>query len=105
MPQLDLCHIFRLDLVNTEFHHQVGYHVRFFLRFPDDADGVVDIQQDLLQAFQQMQLFGFFLQVKMHPAFHAFRPERHPFRQDLPDAHDFRGAGDENVEVTGEVVL
>ena len=54
VPQLDLRHIFRLDLVDAEADHQIGDDLGFLLRLPDNADGLVNIQQDALQALQQV---------------------------------------------------
>ena len=58
LRRLDLRNILRLHLVDAEADHQVGHHRRASrFRLADDADGLVDVEQDPLQAFQQMQLF------------------------------------------------
>ena len=40
----DVRHVFRLNLVNAEADNQVGHHLGLLLRFPDDADGLVNVQ-------------------------------------------------------------
>ena len=49
VAQLDLRHVIRLNLVNAEADHQVGYDLAFQLRLPDDGNGFVDVQQNPLQ--------------------------------------------------------
>ena len=50
VAQLDLRHILCLHLVDAKADHQVGDDLGVRLRFPDNADGLVDIQQDALEA-------------------------------------------------------
>ena len=105
VPQLDLRHIFRLDLVDAEADHQIGDDLGFLLRLPDNADGLVNIQQDALQALQQVQLFLLLAQHEEDPPLHAVGAPRRPFLQDLPDTQHLGAAGDQHVEVAGKGVL
>ena len=105
IPQLDLRHIFRLDLVDAEADHQVGDNLGLLLGLPDDADGLVDVQQDALQAQQQVQLVLFAVQYEIHPPPHALRAPGRPLVQNLPHAHDPGHPGDENVEIAADRVL
>ena len=50
VPQPDVGHILRLNLVDAEADHQVGDDLRVLLGVPDDLDGPVDVQQDSPQA-------------------------------------------------------
>ena len=50
VAQLDFSHEFCLDLIDTEANHQVGDDLCFLLGLADDGDGLVDIQQDALEA-------------------------------------------------------
>ena len=105
VPQLDLRHIFRLDLVDAEADHQIGDDLGFLLRLPDNADGLVNVQQDALQALQQVQLFLLLAQHEEDPPLHAVGTPRCPFLQNLPDTQHLGAAGDEHVEVAGKGVL
>ena len=60
VAQLDLRHKLRLHLVDAEADHQVRHDLRLGLRLADDADGLVDVQQNLAQALQQVELFALF---------------------------------------------
>ena len=46
----DLRYVLRLDLVDAEADHQVGDDLGLLLRLPDDPDGLVDVQQNALEA-------------------------------------------------------
>ena len=105
VPQLDLRHIFRLDLVDAEADHQIGDDLGFLLRLPDNADGLVNIQQDALEALQQVQLFLLLAQHEEDPPLHAVGTPRRPFLQNLPDTQHLGAAGDQHVEVAGKGVL
>ena len=50
VAELDLRHILRLDLVDAEADHQVGDDLGLLLCLPDDLDGLIDVQQDPLEA-------------------------------------------------------
>ena len=63
VAQLDLRHVIRLNLVDAEADHQVGHDLVFQLRLPDDGDGLVDVQQDSFQTFQQVQPVFLLLQI------------------------------------------
>ena len=79
VPQLDLRHIFRLNLVDAEANHQVGDHLSLLLRLTDDGDGLVNIQQDALQALQQVQLFLLLAQHEEDPPLHTVGAPCRPF--------------------------
>ena len=105
VPQLDLRHIFRLDLVDAEADHQVGDDLGLLLRLPDDGDGLVDIQQDALQTQQQMQLLLLAGEDEVYPPPHALRAPCDPLLQQGLDSQHTGHPGDEDVEVTAEGVL
>ena len=50
VPQPDIGHVLRLDLVDAEADHQVGDDLGVLLGVPDDLDGPVDVQQNPPQA-------------------------------------------------------
>ena len=79
MAQLDLRHILRLHLVDTKCNHQVGDNILLRFGLPDDFDCFVDVQQNLLQAFQQMLFFLLFSQVEVDSALDAQLTEGNPF--------------------------
>jgi len=105
VPQLDLCHVLRLHLVDAEPDHQVGDNVGLLLRLPDDPDGLVDVQQDALQTLQKVQLLLLLVQHEVHPPLHAVGAPRRPLLQHLAHAHDTGHPGDEDVEVAAHRVL
>ena len=105
VTELYFRHILRLDLVDAETDHQVRHHLSLFLRLPDDADSLVDIQQDALQPLQKVELLPAFGQVKVHPAADALRAEGAPLLDQLVYSHHPGSALDEDVEVAGEGVL
>ena len=105
VAQLDFRHELRLDLVDAEAHHQVRHHLALQLRIADDGDGLVDVQQDLLQTSQQVQLVLLFRQIKPDPAAHAVHAPGAPLLQNLAHAHDPGVAAHQNVEVAGKGVL
>ena len=105
VAQLDLRHVLRLDLVDAEADHQVGHHLGVLLRLPDDLDGLVDVQQDALEALEEVELVLLFLAGEVGAAADAVHPPGSPLIQNLPHAHDPGHPGDEDVEVAGEGVL
>ena len=105
MPQLDFRHIFRLDLIDAEAHHQVGHHFLLVLGFPDDVDGLVDVQQDFPKALEQMQLVLRFFQVEFYPPGHAVLAEIDPLQQNPLGPQHLGHAVNEDVEVAGIGVL
>ena len=52
VPKPNIRHISRLGLIDPKADHQVGNHLRVLLSVPDNLDGPVDVQQDLLQPLQ-----------------------------------------------------
>ena len=105
VAQLDFGHVFGLDFIDAEADHQVGHHLGLLVGFPDDADSLVDVQQDFLQPPEQVELVLGFLQVEIHPPAHAFGAEGDPLLQDPAHAQHLGHAGDEQVEIAGEGVL
>ena len=105
VAQLDLRHILRLNLVDTEADHQVGDDLGLLLRLADDADGLVDIQQDPLEALQQMQLLFALAEDEIGAAADGLRTPSAPLLQHLAHTQHLGAAGDEHVEVAGEGVL
>ena len=49
-----------LGLVDVETLHKVGHDLGFELGAADDGDGLVDVEQDRLEAVQQVQALGLF---------------------------------------------
>ena len=105
MAQLDLRHILGLGLVDAEADHQVGHHLGLLLRLPDDADGLVDVQQNQLQALQEVELLPLLLQIVIGAAADALHPEGGPLLQKLPHPQHPGHAPNEHVEVAGKAVL
>ena len=54
MTQLDLRHILRLDLINAKADHQIRHNIHFFFCLSDNADCLVDVQQNALEALEQV---------------------------------------------------
>ena len=105
VSQLDLCNVVGLDLVDAEADHQVRDNLGLGFSAADDGDGLVDIEQDLAQAKQQVELFLLLLELVIGPAADALGPPGDPLLQDLADAHHAGHTGDQHVEVAGEAVL
>ncbi len=63
---------------------RLGDDIRFLFGFPDDADRLVDIEQDFLQARSKMQSVLFALQVKDDFAPDAGCAARTAIRPELP---------------------
>ena len=78
VAQLDLCHIVGLHLVDAKADHQVGHHLGLLLGGADDADCLVDIQQDGGKTLQQVQPLFLAVQVVVGAAAHALNAERRP---------------------------
>ena len=105
VPQFDLRHIFRLNLINAEADHQIWYNICFFDGFPHDANCLINVQQDFFQTKEQMQFFLFFLEVEHQTAADTFQTECGPFLQNFSHAHNAGCSADQNIEVAGVVVL
>ena len=104
VAQPDLGHIFGLHAVDAEAVHQVRHHVRLAFGVADDGDGLVDVEQYLPQALQQVQLLALALQVEEHAPADAFRAPGGPLAEYLAHAHHARVALDKYIEVAGEGV-
>ena len=105
VAQLDFGHVVGLDLVDAKADHQVGDDLLLLPGLPHDADGLVDVQQDLFEPQQQVQPGLFLLQIEIDPAADALPAKGRPLLQQLPHPHHPGRPGDEDVEVAGEVVL
>ena len=105
VAQLDLRHILRLHLVDAEGDHQVGNDLRFLLRLPDGADGLVDVQQDALETLQQVQLVLLLFEDKVDPALDALGAPCRPLLQNPVHPQHTGLAGDEDIEVAADRVL
>ena len=105
MTQLNFSDIFRLHLVYAEAVHQVRHNVGFFLGFADNLDGLVDVEQYLLQTFEQVQTLLLFVQRERRAALYAVHAEPDPLFQQPVHAEHLRGAVDQHVEIAGEAVL
>ena len=85
---------------------RLGTTSRLSLRLPDDGDGLVDVQQDPLQALEQVQPLLFLLHLESRAAAARTPCARRSTRSRISrTAHDPGHAGNQNVEVAGEAVL
>ena len=105
VPQADVGHILRLDLVNAEADHQIGDDLGLLLCLPDDLDGLVNVQQNFPQTQQQVELVLLLLLVIGGTPPDGLHPPLTPLVQDLPHSHDLGHTADEDVEVAGHTVL
>ena len=105
VAQLDFGHKLGLDLVNPEALHKVGYNVGFKLRAADNRDGLVDVEQDRLEAVEQMQAVGLLRKIEVHAATGRLDAPRDPLVQDLAHTHDAWIAVDKHIEVAREGIL
>ena len=94
-----------LHLVDAEADHEVRNDLGVELCFADDADCLVDIEQDLAQTFEKMQLVLFLLQLEIDPPADALAAPRRPLLENLAHTQHARHAADQNVEVAAERVL
>ena len=88
-----------LGLVDVETLHKVGHDLGFEFGAADDGDGLVDIEQNRLEAVQQVQALGLFAQVKVNAATRGLNTPFDPLVQNLAHAHNTGIAVDEHVEV------
>ena len=105
VAQLDLRHILRLNLVDAEADHQVGHYLRLLLGLADDLNGLVNVQQNALEALQKVQLLLLFVQHEVHPPPHAFRAPGQPLLQQRLHPQHPGHSGDEDVKVAAHRVL
>ena len=105
VAQLDLRNVFRLYLIDAEADHEVRNNLRVQFRFPDDADGLVDIEKNFAEALQKVQLVLLFVHLEIQPAANAFGAPCRPLGEDFAHAHYARHTGNENVEVAAERIL
>ena len=105
VAELELGNKLGLGLVDVETLHKVGHDLGFELGAADDGDGLVDVEQDCLEAVQQVQALGLFAQVKVNAATRGLNTPLDPLVQDLAHAHNARVTIDQHVEVARERIL
>ena len=105
VAELELGNKFGLGLVDVEAAHEVGYDFGLEFGATDDGDRLVDVEQDCLEAVQQVQALGLFAQVKVNAATGGFNTPLDPLVQNLAHAHNARVTIDEHVEVARERIL
>ncbi len=105
VAQPDIRHILGLHLVDAEADDEVGHHLGLLLRLPDDADGLVNVQQDAPQALEKVQLFLLALTDEIGAPAHPVHPPGGPLRQNLAHPHHPGHPGDEDIEIAGEGIL
>ena len=105
MSKLDLRYIFCLYLINSKGNHEVWNNLFFRFRFSNDADCLVDIKQNLLQALKQMELFLFLVEVKIDPSADTHPAKSNPFFQQFPHAQYLWRSANQDIEVTGKAVF
>ena len=79
MAQANLCDILRLLFVNAKAMHEVRHNIRVFLCIANDGNCLVDIQQNGLEAVQQVQLFLLLCQIIANGALFALCAPCCPF--------------------------
>ena len=105
VAELELGNKLGLGLVDVETLHKVGHDLGFELGAADDGDGLVDVEQNRLEAVQQVQALGLFAQVKVDAATRGLNTPLDPLVQDLAHAHNTGIAVDEHIEVARERIL
>ena len=105
VAELDFRHVLRLHLVDAKADHQIRDDLGLLLRLPDDADGLVNVQQDALEALEEVELFPPLPQDEEHPPPHGLRAPGGPLLQNPPDPQHLGHPADEDVEVAGKGVL
>ena len=105
IAQLDFGNVVCLHLVDIEAGHQGGNNLLLLLGLADDADRLVDVQQNLGERFQQMELVPLFAEIKGHFPPHASGTEGNPFPEDFRHTH-LPGRGiDKDIEIAFEGIL
>ena len=99
VAELKLGNKLGLGLVDVETLHKVGHDLGLKLGAANDGDGLVDVEQDRLEAVQQVQALGLFAQVKVNAATRGLNAPCDPLVQDLAHAHNAGVAVDQHVEV------
>ena len=94
-----------LGLVDVETLHKVGHDLGFEFGAADDGDGLVDVEQNCLEAVQKVQALGLFAQVKVNAATRGLNTPLDPLVQNLAHAHNAGIAVDQHVKVARERIL
>ena len=105
MAQLDLGHVLGLHLVDAEADHQVRHDLGLLGGVAHDFDGLVNVEQNCLQALEQVQALLLALQIVVGAAAHALGAEGDPLVQDAAHAQHLGLARNQHVKVAGEAVL
>ena len=105
MAQLDLGHVLGLHLVDAEADHQVRHDLGLLRGVAHDFDGLVNVEQNCLQALEQVQALLLALQIVVGAAAHALGAEGNPLVQDAAHAQHLGLARNQHVKVAGEAVL
>ena len=99
VAELKLGNKLGLGLVDVETLHKVGHDLSLELGATDDGDGLVDVEQNRLEAVQQVQALGLFAQVKVNAATRGLNTPLDPLVQDLAYAHNAGVTIDQHVKV------
>ncbi len=99
VAELKLGNKLGLGLVDVETLHKVGHDLGLEFGAADDGDGLVNVEQNRLEAVQQVQALGLFAQVKVNAATRGLNTPLDPLVQDLAHAHNARVTIDQHVEV------
>ena len=105
VAELELGNKLGLGLVDVEAAHKVGHDLGLELGATDDGDRLVDVEQDRLEAVQQVQALGLFAQVIVNAATRGLNTPLDPLVQNLAHAHNARVTIDQHVEVARERIL
>ena len=105
VAQLDLGHVLGLHLVDAEADHQVRHDLGLLGGVAHDFDGLVNVEQNCLQALEQVQALLLALQIVVGAAAHALGAEGDPLVQDAAHAQHLGLARNQHVKVAGEAVL
>ena len=98
-------HEIRLDLINAEANHQVGNDLIFQFRLANNRNRFINIQQDPLQALEQVQTVFLLLNLIEQAALDAVGAPCSPLLQDLANAHHAGHTGNQDIEITGKGIL
>ena len=99
VTQLDLGHELGLLLCDGKALHQVRNNVLVLLRPADDADRLVDVEEDFGQTFEEVQLFRLPLVIVVQLADDAGPAPLDPLVEYLVDAEQLRVPVDQDGHV------
>ena len=102
ITKLYLRYVISLYLIDTKALHQVGNNVLFKLCITDDANCLIDIKEDLLKTFKEMELILLLTKVISVLSCKTFPSPDEPLVDYLLNAQDPGITVDQDIEVTGE---